>query len=259
MSFAQILSNVERQAAVLRLLEQRRRVSVAELCETFAVSVATARRDLDALAEQGRLERVHGGAILARPSPPEGPVLERADEQEECKRRIGAAAAALVEAHDSVFIGSGTTSLEVARHLPAGLELTVVTNSLLVLNALAERLDLTLVSVGGILRQSEMSLIGHIAEQSLKELRFNKVVIGVRAVDVEEGLTNDYLPETMTDRVILGCGKHVIVVADHTKCARVSSGFLAPVERMNTLVTDGQAPAEFVAALQKRGVQVVLA
>src|SRR3954468_23274980 len=123
------LSGPERQDRLSRLVEQRRRVSVTEICEMFGVSVATARRDLDALAEGGRVQRVHGGAIVAQSAPPEGPVLERTLEQSEEKRRIGEAAAKLIEPRDSVFVGSGTTSLEVARNLPADYELTVVTNS----------------------------------------------------------------------------------------------------------------------------------
>jgi DeoR/GlpR family transcriptional regulator of sugar metabolism len=251
------LSGAERQGRLSRVVEQRRRVSVAEICEMFGVSVATARRDLDALADAGRVQRVHGGAILAQPAPPEGPVLERALEQSDEKRRIGEAAAALIEPRDSIFVGSGTTSLEVARNLPVDYELTVVTNSLLALNALAERADITLVCLGGILRHTEGSMIGHIAEQALKELRLHKVFLGVRALDVEAGLTNDYLPETMTDRQILAAGRQVIVLADHTKCGRVSSGFLAPLTRLHTLITDTGTPSEFLERVKELGVNVL--
>jgi DeoR/GlpR family transcriptional regulator of sugar metabolism len=257
MSKIENLSGPERQGRLSRLVEQRRRVSVNEICEMFGVSVATARRDLDALAEDGRIQRVHGGAIVAQSAPPEGPVLVRTLEQADEKRRIGEAAAKLVEPRDSLFIGSGTTSLEVARNLPADLELTVVTNSLLALNALAEREDITLVCLGGMLRHTEGSMIGHIAEQALKELRLHKVFLGVRAVDVEAGLTNDYLPETMTDRQILAAGRQVILLADHTKCGRVSTGFLAPLNRVHTLITDTETPAEFVSSVRAAGVQVL--
>ena len=257
MSKIEVLSGTERQGRLSRLVEQRRRVSVTEICEMFGVSVATARRDLDALAEGGRVQRVHGGAIVAQSAPPEGPALERTLEQADEKRRIGEAAAKLIEPRDSIFIGSGTTSLEVARNLPTEHELTVVTNSLLALNALAERADITLVCLGGMLRNSEGSMIGHIAEQALKELRLHKVFLGVRALDVEAGLTNDYLPETMTDRQILGAGRQVIILADHTKCGRVSSGFLAPLSRVHTLITDTGTPNDFVTKVRAAGVNVL--
>jgi DeoR/GlpR family transcriptional regulator of sugar metabolism len=185
-------------------------------------------------------------------------VLERALEQGDEKRRIGEAAARLIEPRDSVFIGSGTTSLEVARNLPVDHELTVVTNSLLALNVLAERQDITLVCLGGILRSSEGSMIGHIAEQALQELRLHKVFLGVRALDVEAGLTNDYLPETMTDRQILAAGRQVVLLADHTKCGRVSSGVLAPLSKVNTLVTDSGTAEDFVTQVRAAGVTVIV-
>jgi DeoR/GlpR family transcriptional regulator of sugar metabolism len=102
-----------------------------------------------------------------------------------------------------------------------------------------------------------MSLIGHITEPALAEVRADKVILGIRALDVEHGLTNDYLPETMTDRAILKIGRQVIVVADHTKCGRVAPAFVAPLSVMTTFVTDSATPPEFVAALAERGVRVL--
>jgi DeoR/GlpR family transcriptional regulator of sugar metabolism len=117
--------------------------------------------------------------------------------------------------------------------------------------------EITVISLGGVLRRSEMSLIGHLTEQSLRELRADKVIFGVRAVDPEQGLMNDYLPETMTDRVILSIGREVIVVADHTKCNRIAPVLLAPLSAIHTLVTDTSAPAPFIAALKRQGLRVL--
>ncbi len=252
-----IISNQERQEQITRFVEQRQRVTVEELCQQFAVSAATARRDLDMLAEQGKIQRVHGGAIALRRAPPEPPVLHRATEQAAAKTRIAQAAAARVADGETVFLGSGTTVLDVARQLRERRGLTVITNSLLVINALADASDITVVGLGGVLRRSEMSLIGHIAEQALAEVRTNKVIIGIRAIDVEQGLTNEYVQETMTDRAILKIGKEVIVVADHTKCGRVSTAFVAPLTAIHTLVTDTDAPKEFVEAVKEKGVAVI--
>ncbi|HWQ12346.1 MAG TPA: DeoR/GlpR family DNA-binding transcription regulator [Roseiflexaceae bacterium] len=253
------LSNVERQQQVLRYIEERQRVTVAGLCARFAVSEATARRDLEALEALGAIRRVHGGALAVRHAPPELPALERAREQAEEKERIGAAAAALVRDGETVFLSSGTTTLAVARRLRERSGLTVITNSLPVLNELASAPGVTLIGLGGMLRRSEMSLIGHVTELALAELRADTVIIGIRAIDIEQGLTNDYLPETMTDRAILRSGRTVMVVADHTKCGRVAPAFVAPIGAMHTLVTDAAAPRAFTAALEERGVRVVLA
>jgi len=185
--------------------------------------------------------------------------LVRSNEQEEEKRRIGRLAASLIEDGEAVFLGSSTTVLEVAKNLPERRNLTVLTNSLLVINALAGLPEITLVGLGGVLRKSEHSFIGHITERSLAEVRADKVFFGVRALSLEHGLTNDYLPETLTDRAILGIGGQVIVVADYTKFGRVSTAFLAPLSAMHTLVTDSQAPAEFLSALEHQGIRIMVA
>jgi DeoR/GlpR family transcriptional regulator of sugar metabolism len=251
------LSNLERHDQILDFLKERDRITVNELSEHFSISLATARRDLEILSERGAIERFHGGARLVRQAPPELPVLQRAGEQTDEKSRIGQAAAALVNDGETVFLSSGTTVLEVARHLRERRNLTVITNSLLVMNALNDAPDITLVGLGGIVRRSEMSLIGHITEQALTQVHAHKVIMGIRAFDIEGGLTNDYLPETMTDRAILNIGRQVIIVADHSKCGRVSTAFVAPLSAVHTLVTDDKTPLDFVEALAAQGIRVL--
>jgi DeoR family transcriptional regulator, aga operon transcriptional repressor len=113
--------------------------------------------------------------------------------------------------------------------------------------------------LGGMLRDSELSFIGHITEQALAEVRTDKVIIGTRAISLENGLTNDYLPETLTDRAILQVGREIIIVADHTKCGVIATAFLAPLSVMQTLVTDDQTDPEFVESLRTQGINVMLA
>jgi DeoR/GlpR family transcriptional regulator of sugar metabolism len=253
------LSNTERQNQILALLESSQRLSVGEICSRFAISEATARRDLETLAEQGRIKRVHGGAIPSKQAPPEAPILQRQGEYAGEKQSIGQAAAKLIRDGETIFLGSGTTVLEVARHLRQHKNLTVITNSLPVINTLAGLPPISLISLGGMLRDSELSFIGHITEQSLAEVRADKVVMGVHAIHLEHGLTNDYLPETMTDRAILKAGREVIVVADHTKFNSVATAFLAPLQAIHTFVTDSTAPQDFLAALQSKGIRVITA
>jgi DeoR/GlpR family transcriptional regulator of sugar metabolism len=249
----------ERQKQILALLTRQGRLSVNEIVEQFSISVATARRDLESLASQGKAERVHGGVIAIEQAPPELPILERENEQADEKTRIGLSAANLVADKETVFLGSGTTVLEVARNLRNRKNLTVITNSLPVLNALAGAEGVTVICLGGMLRDSEMSFIGHITEQALTEVRADKVIIGTRGVSLEHGLTNDYLQETLTDRAIMKIGREVILVADHTKVNRVATAQLAPLDSMQTFVTDSKADKKFIAALKKNGIQVIVA
>src|SRR5262245_11442690 len=249
----------ERQRQILSRLTRQGLLSVTEIVEQFSISEATARRDLESLASQGKVQRVHGGVIAIEKSPPELPILQRAKEQPDDKARIGLSTANLIGDKATVFLGSGTTVLEVARNLRDRKNLTVITNSLPVLNMLAGIDDITVISLGGMLRESELSFIGHITEQALTEVRADKVVMGTRCLSLEHGLTNDYLPETLTDRAILKTGREVVIVADHTKVHRVATALLAPLEVMHTFVTDSKTDGKFIQALKKKGINILTA
>jgi DeoR/GlpR family transcriptional regulator of sugar metabolism len=253
------LSSLERQNQILQILLRSQRVSITDICESFSVSEATARRDLETLASDGKIQRVHGGAIALAPTPPEGPIIQRQGQQTQEKLRIGQAAASLVQDGETIFLCSGTTVLEAARCLQGRRNLTVITNSLPVVNALAGAEDITVICLGGMLRASELSFIGHITEQSLSEVRADKVFIGTPAISLEHGLTHEYLPETMTDRAILKAGKEIIVLADHTKFGRAGAVMLAPLECIHTIITDGETSSEFIASAHKNGIKVITA
>ena len=252
------VSSLDRQNQLLEIVQRNQRISISEICAHFDVSEATARRDLERLAEQGKLQRVHGGAIAWQQAAPEQPILQRQKQMAFEKRRIGLAAAALIHDDETVFLGSGTTVLEVARNLLEYKGLTVITNSLPVLNTFSGLETITVVALGGMLRKSELSFIGHITEQALAELRADKVIIGVHAINLEDGLTNDYLPETLTDRAVLRAGREVVVVADHSKMNTVAPAFLAPLISIHTLVSDREADPNFIRQLQSVNVRVIL-
>jgi len=248
-----------RRQQILTLLARRGRLSVTQIVRRFAVSEATARRDADALASLGKVRRVHGGVMTLEQAPPELPILDRTDEQAPEKAGIGRLAATLISDHETVFLGSGTTVLEVARNLRVRKGLTVITNSLPVLNLLAGNREITVISLGGMLRDSELSLIGHITELGLGEVRADKAFMGARGISLEHGLMSDYLQETLTDRRLLKIGRQVFIVADHTKINRMSTVLLGGLDGVHTLITDSLADAKFMRALKKRGIRVMLA
>ena len=157
--------------------------------------------------------------------------MQRSGEQVEEKRRIGAAAADLVRDGETIFLGSGTTAMEVAACLHNRRDLTVFTNSLAVVNALGHAPGVTVTLLGGTVRMSEGSLIGPLTMQALAALRSVRVIMGIRAIDLEEGLTNNYLEESLVDREILRIASETILVADHSKCGRVSIVFVARARR----------------------------
>jgi DeoR/GlpR family transcriptional regulator of sugar metabolism len=247
-----------RQGRILEEIRKRGEVAVDELSRQCGVSEVTIRRDLRELAGQGLLRRAHGGALLSPVSTPEAPVIQRMATGHAWKEAIGHAAAALVTNGESIFIGSGSTTAYVARHLTDHQNVTVVTNALNVASELATAQGVTVVVTGGMMRPAELSLIGHITEQALREVRVDKVIIGMRAISLEAGLTNDYLSEVVTDRTIIGMAPTLILVADHTKLGQVASAYVAPLERVTTLVIDSGIAPQPLAALRRLGIQVLV-
>ncbi len=249
----------ERQRLILESMQASGRATVYELSRRYNISEVTIRRDLSELAQNGKIRRTHRGALLLENGPIEPPVIQRMVQEDTCKACIGKAASALVKDGESIFLGSGSTTIYVARHLGNCKNLTVVTNALNIASELATVDQITLVVTGGLLRPTELSLIGHIAELSLQEVRVDKVIMGIPAISLEAGLTNDYLPEVMTDRGIIKMAPELIIVADHTKFGRIASAYLAPIERMTTLVTDQNTDPIILAGLRAKGINVIVA
>jgi len=253
------LLKARRQQTILDIARVDKQVTVTELSKRFAVSEITIRRDLRELRDAGVLQRTHGGAVVPTSVPPELPVLQRSSQERIYKEAIGRAAAALVQDGDSIFIGSGTTAQCLVPYLADRRDLTVITNALNIATDLASATGITLVVTGGVLRVSELSLVGHLTSKSLQELRVDKVIVGMRTVSLEAGLTNDYLMEVVTDRAIIEMSPELIVLADHTKFGRVASAYIAPVERVAVLVTDWMTDDNTVERMRQMGIRVIVA
>ncbi len=185
-------------------------------------------------------------------------MLERTLENSDEKDRIGRATAGLIKEGEKIFLSSGTTALAVARALKGRQNLTVITNALIVANELISSPGITLVLVGGFLRRSELSLIGHFTEAALQGLRVEKVIIGFRGVDPVHGLTSDHLQELITDQAILKISKTIIVVADHTKFGQVAAIRTAPLSTATRIITGVETPHEFVEVIQRMGIELTL-
>ncbi len=257
MDIADNLLKVERQSRIRKIVEQRGRVTTVELSSQFDVSESTIRRDLEELNDLGWIQRTHGGAVRIERAAKEPPMLQRIEEGHDAKIRIGAAAASLIKDGETIFLGSGTTVLEIVHQLPFDIHLTVITNSLPVINELVKRPNIELIVIGGMLRQSELSMVGHIAEHDVHEFRADKVFMGMRAIDARHGFTNDYLPETMTDRAILSIAPKVIVVADHTKFGKVSSVLVGQITIADVIITDDFGATDYLNELSEIGLEVV--
>lgn len=248
----------ERENEIIRLLRLKGRVRVSELSKLLDVSEATIRRDLDKLHGRSQIQRVHGGAVRVEISDPEPPVILRKTEMADEKERIGKATAGLINENETVFLGSGTTAEAVAHNLVGRQNITVITNALTVINILVQENGISLIATGGLFRKSELSFIGYITEQALRELRPQKVVMGIRAISLTAGLTNEYLPEVSTDRVIIQSAPEVYLVADHTKFDKVSTAYVAPITAVHKIITDRGVPASILSRLQENNIEVLV-
>jgi len=250
----------ERQQRILEVLQENKRVTVPELSKRFQISEVTVRRDLAELAAGGHVIRAHRGALVVVPAPPEPPVVQRMGLQQTGKGKIARAAASLVEDGDTIFIGSGSTMAFFAREIVGKKRLTVVTNALNIAGELAGLEGSgTIIVTGGVLRLDELSLLGHITDLSLAEVRYHKVFMGVQALSLEDGWTTDHLPEVATTRRILLAAPSLIVLADGSKLGHTAAAPIAPLSRVHTLVTDDSADEAFLAGAKAKGVNVVVA
>ncbi len=250
------LLKVQRQSQIRRTVEERGQVTVTDLSVFYDVSEATIRRDLEELADNKWVRRTHGGAVRVVRALKEPPIVERVNKNEDEKVRIGKRAAQLIREGETVFLGSGTTVHQIACHLPYEISLTVITNSLLVINEIVNHPNIELIVIGGMLRRSELSMVGHIANQAVCEFRADRVFMGIRAIDVNHGFTNDYLPEAVVDREILKIAPEIVVVADHTKFSKVSSVFVAAANAIDLIITDTNTPEEIVSTFGEMMIKV---
>ena len=234
-------------------------MTVSELNDLLGVSEATIRRDLDELDETGSVLRTHGGAVKAERVGREPPLHERHAAMALEKALIAKRAAELVRPGDTVFLGSGTTVEPMAEHLASIGNLTVISNSLPVINTLSNEDSISLIVIGGSFRQSELSMVGPAAVEAIRIFRADHVFMGVRAIDVRHGFTGDAIDEAMTDRAILEIGSHAVVLADSTKFGGVSTVFLAPLDAVDLVITDGGLDAGTVEAVTAAGCHLIIA
>ena len=253
------LSQSERLEHVVRLLETRDYVQVAELSQTFAVSEVTVRSDLTELARQGLVARIRGGVRALQHGNSEVGFDLRLRLEVDRKRAIARAAAAMVNEGEAVALDASTTAYYLALELRNKRELVVVTNGLLVATALADAPGITVLVTGGILRLSAMSLVGDFGTDILRTTRINKGFLGARGLSVERGLMELNPDEVRIKQEMADACEQVFAIVDGTKWHRSALLSFVPTDKVSAVVTDSTAPADEVARWRARGVDVVTA
>ncbi len=253
-----------RLSAILTALQHSGSVSVESLSKDLAVSLVTIRRDLDSLETQGLLRRTHGGAVSIEPLFYEpfrndrsfqAQVEKFADE----KRRIGRAAAALIEDGEIVAITPGTTTTEVVRGLPRQRKITVVTSTVNVAMELSKRKDLDVFVTGGHLRGDWFSLVGPTAVQSMSHLLISTVFIGADGIDPKWGLSCFNPDEAHLNSSMAKHARRKVAVVDHSKFGVVAGWRICPISDLDVLITDSGATDEMIAPFEAAQIKVIRA
>jgi DeoR family transcriptional regulator of aga operon len=254
------LLSEERRRKILELLEKEGRVTVAGLVERFGVSSVTARADLDALAHNGALVRSHGGAVSRLNPVHDYPVSFKETLHHAEKVRIAQAAARLLKPNQTVILDSGTTTLEIARQLKVlklrGL--TVVTNALNIAAEVANVPGISLVMIGGILRQLSNSFVGPQAERMLADLNADHFFLGVDGLDPEIGPTTPDILEAQLNNLMMRVSREVTVVADASKIGRRSLSSIGSLSSIRRLITDDRIDPEMRRTFEAKGLELVV-
>ncbi|MFF4699193.1 DeoR/GlpR family DNA-binding transcription regulator [Streptomyces chattanoogensis] len=250
MSDNQNLLAEQRRALILDEVRRRGGVRVNELTRKLSVSDMTVRRDLDALARQGMVEKVHGGAVpVGEPSAHEPGFEAKSGLELSAKEAIAKAAAQMAAPGSAIALAGGTTAYALAQQLLEVPDLTVVTNSVRVADVFynAQRAAAsgggpltgaaTVVLTGGVRTPSD-TLVGPVADAAIRSLHFDVLFLGVHGISVEAGLSTPNLAEAETNRHFVRSARRVVVVADHTKWGTVGLSSFASLDEVDVLVTD---------------------
>jgi DeoR/GlpR family transcriptional regulator of sugar metabolism len=246
----------ERRQLILDRLRRDGKVVAAELSDALDVSPDTVRRDLRELADANLLRRVHGGALPAAVGA--RPYVERLEQAPAAKAAIGRATSRLFRSGQVILLDAGTTTLEVARHLPDDLEATVVTNSPPIAVALADHPTVEVTVVGGMLAKHAQALVGAAAVEALRSVRADVLVLGVCSLHPEIGITVLDVEESYVKRAMIANAAEVVAVSAADKLGSAGPYVIAPLEELTYVVTEQDAAPDQLEGFRAAGVEVML-
>lgn len=255
---SEVRSSTEgRRERVRAMIRQTGFASLGELAETLSVSESTVRRDLEHLEQTGDVRRTHGGVFWTGESATIRAFEGRKDTTWSVKAAIGAAAAELIEEHDTILLDGGSTTYELARCL-VGRRLQVVTNSLPVAHLLSSSDSIDLVTIGGCVRGLTAVAIGPMAESMLRQINVRLAFLSIAGVN-ERGYFNNNMMLVESEKAMLASADKAYVVTDHTKFGKVSLSHLCRLEDVHGVVTDSGLGSQWKKRIEDAGVELVLA
>jgi len=248
----------ERRREILEVLQNDGRVLVGDLSKRFKTSLITIRKDLEFLHHRGLLERTHGGALPLRTGALIDQTLQQKERQHRHEKlRIAAAAAKMIRSGQVIILDSGTTTTAIARACRHFRSLTIITNATNIVAELAGT-PVEVLLTGGVLRKNSFSLVGPLAEESLRKLNADLLFLAVDGFDVRYGLTTPNLLEARVNRAMAEAARRTVVVCDSSKFGRRSLSLIMPTSSVHETITDRGIPKHDLKALRGAKVEVTL-
>ena len=251
------MNTISRRVKILEVLNSEGQVTVSELSKKFNVTEVTIRNDLSHLAGKELLIKTRGGGLKIQRVGIDQHLNDKAKINSKEKQAIGKKASELINENDTIIIDSGTTTIEIAKNLSRIKNLTVITNALNIASQLI-RDEIKVIVLGGILRTASLSLTGPIGENSIKNFYCDKCFLGVDGIDSQSGIYTPNLEEAHLNRMMINASKEVIIVTDSNKFKRKSFAHIAPINKVNMIVTDSKIPEDELKNLQSMGIKVIL-
>lgn len=248
---------IERKNEILTILQKEQRVLVAELSQRYNVTEETIRRDLEKLEKEGFVKKTYGGAVLNKNSTIDMPLKIREKTNRKEKQRIAQKVASMIEDGECIMLDSSSTSLMIAQELKKKEKLTVITNSVEVLIELSGSDGIKVISTGGLLRDSSLSLVGKTAQDVLKRYNVDKAILSCKGIDMEKGVTDSHEMEADVKTCMRACAKTTILAADTSKLGCVFFVKVMDLSEGDILVLDKAPKKEWVDGLERRGVHLI--
>lgn len=250
----------ERQDKILAIIQANSSIKIADIIRDFRVSHETARRDLDHLQDQNLIKRVHGGAVLSDEAKSSPIMPAEAVKHSSMAERvaIGKAAAELIKDGDTVFLSVGLTVHQIARAIRKRKDITVLTNSVLVLNELINS-DVQLYVLGGCVNNSENNIEGHLALQTLSNFYVDIAFIGAGGISTDCGISDYSLEVAELNRHVIDRSKKSVLTVHSKKFGKTCLSITCPVDKLDTIITDSNLPADMKSYINETGVELITA
>ncbi len=254
-----VLSSMsERHREILEILHIQGSVSVTDLSERLNVSEVTIRKDLTSLEAQNKLYRTHGRAIPISPYIGDRHINEKEKQAVAEKRSIGRQAASMLEETDSILMASGTTILYAAKEMVSARNLTVITASVSVSSILSQNKYIDVVQLGGMVRESSVSVVGPFAENMLSYFNCSKLFMGADGVDLEFGVTTTNMMEANLNRMMMDTAQKTVLLVDSSKFGKRGFSKICNVDKVDQIITDDKIPQSYLENLTELGIEVTV-